>query len=78
VLDGSHFFWGENQLVPVLTLCYENLISSHIYISRLVRTDQVLKIFIFSKFNWFPNRVVFAYMITVGSLVWFSQPGSLF
>ncbi len=35
----------------------------YIYIYRLVRANQVLKIFIFSKFNWFPNRVVFAYMI---------------
>jgi len=31
VLGGFHFFC-ENRLVPVLTLCYENLISYLIYI----------------------------------------------
>ncbi len=31
VLGGSHFFC-ENQPVPVLTSCYDNLISSLIYI----------------------------------------------
>jgi hypothetical protein len=30
MLGGSHFC--ENRLVPVLTLCYENLIGSLIYI----------------------------------------------
>ncbi len=61
VLGGFHFFC-ENRLVPVLTLCYENLISYLIYIYiyiyiGLVRTAQVLRIFIFSKFTRFSNRV---------------------
>jgi hypothetical protein len=48
-------------------LCYENLISSHIYIFGLVTADQVLRIFIFSKFTWFSNRAILAYMIIVSS-----------
>jgi hypothetical protein len=74
---GRFSLFCENRLVPVLTPYYETLIGSHIYIySGLVRTDQILKIFIFSKFTWFSNRVILAYIITVGSLVQFSKPGS--
>ncbi len=82
MLGGSHFFC-ENQPVPVLTSCYDNLIGSLIYIYiyiyiGLVRTDRVLRIFIFSKFTRFSNRVILAYIITLGSLARFSQPGSFF
>jgi hypothetical protein len=59
----------KNQcwVVLVFTLCYENLIGSLIYIYiyiGLMKTDQVPKIFIFSKFTRFSNRPVLAYMIT--------------
>jgi len=75
MLGGSHFFC-ENRSVPVLTLCYENLIGSLVFWGGLVRPNQVIKIFIFSKFTQFSNRVVLAYIITVSSHVKFSQPNS--
>jgi len=84
---GRFSLFCENRLIPVLTLCYKNLIGSHIYIYMcvcvcvcvcvcffgLMRTDHVLRIFIFSKFTRFSNRAVFAYMVTVILLT-----GSLF
>jgi hypothetical protein len=70
------FFFGENPSVSVLTLCYENLIGFLLYIYWLVRTNHVFRIFIFSKFTWFSNRAVLAYMITVGSLDQFSIFGN--
>jgi hypothetical protein len=77
VLGGSHFC--ANRPVPVLTLCYENLIAFRIYIYvrvfGLVRTEQVLKNFIFSKLNNFSNIVILAYIIiTIDFPIWFSQP----
>jgi len=57
----------------VLRLCYENLIGFLIlFFFELVRTDQVFKIFIFSKFTQFSNRAVLAYIITFGFHVRFS------
>ncbi len=62
---GSHFC--ENRLVPVLTLCYENLVifPIYIYMFGLVRTKEVLKIFIFSKLNRLSNMVILAFIITI-------------
>jgi hypothetical protein len=46
----------------------------YIYISLcgLVRTEQVLKIFIFSKLNHFSNMVILAYIITINFRIRFS------
>jgi hypothetical protein len=67
VLGGSHF--SANRPVPVLTLFYENLIAFpiyiYIYIFGLVRTEEVLKIFIFSKLKRLSNMVILADILTI-------------
>jgi hypothetical protein len=70
---GRFSLFCENRLVPVLTSCYENLIDSLIYFFLgLVRIDQDIKFFIFFKFTWFSNRVVFAYLTTISFQIQFS------
>ncbi len=55
----------------MLTLCYENLIDFPIYMYificmfGLVRTEEVLKIFAFSKRNRLSNMMILAYIITI-------------
>jgi hypothetical protein len=72
---GRFSFFCENQTVPILTLCYENLINFLIYFFLLVKTDQVITFFKFFKFIQFSNRAVLAYIIKVDSHIQFSQPG---
>jgi hypothetical protein len=79
VLGGSHFLWepaGSGSYI--MYVCWEPDLYIYIYIYRAGENWPVLRIFIFSKFTWFSNRPVLAYMITVSSPVQFSQPGLLF
>jgi hypothetical protein len=73
---GRFSLFCENWLVPVLTSCHENLISSLVYFFLAVRTDQVIKISKFSKFTRFSIKAVLAYTIKVGFQIWFSHPSS--
>jgi hypothetical protein len=82
----NQYFNGENQCWAVLTFLWEPIGSSSyimlwepdqfsIFSGGLVRPNQVIKIFIFSKFTRYSTRVVLAYIITH---VQFSQPSSHF
>lgn len=76
ILGGSKFFC-ENRLVSVLTSCYESPIRFFInFFFLLVRIDQVIKIFKFYTFTQFSNRVILAYIITIGFQIQFAQPNS--
>jgi hypothetical protein len=73
VLGGSHFC--EPRPVPVLTLCYENLIAFPIHIYGLVRTEKVVEILVFSKLHCFSNMVTLACIIRIYFPISFSQLG---
>jgi hypothetical protein len=72
VLGGSHFLWEPARSGSYILL-WEfgrfSLSHTHTHIYRAGENWAVLRIFIFSKFTWFSNRPVLAYMITVSSPV---------
>jgi hypothetical protein len=75
VLGSSHFC--ENRSVPVLSYVMRTwslFQSIYICMFGLVKTEQVLKIFIFSKLNRFSNKVIPAYIKTIDFPIRFSQP----
>jgi hypothetical protein len=71
---GQFSLFCENQLGPVWTWCYENLISSLITFFGLVRTDQGINIFNFFKLTRYLDRAVLTYTIPIGFHILFSQP----
>ncbi len=86
----NKFGHGMNQCWAVLNFLWESAGSgsyimlwepdwlSNIRFFGLVGTNQVIKIFNFSKFIRFSNRVIFAYIIIVGFQIRFSQLDSNF